>query len=162
MAYSTITDLAKYIDSADLIQLCTRVASKTTSDAEVTGPVSEAIESADAEIDGYLLSRYSGLRGISPVPPEVNRWSCLLALNILFLRRGLIPPAIESEVKAARARLAAINSGKQTLAEDSAGEQVEQDVAVWLTDAADTDDDLDDDDPRKFTQDKLSKLTGVD
>ena len=72
MAYSTLTDLTSWIEASELIRLCSTDPAATTSSPEVVAITTEAIQSADAQIDGYLLGRWSGLRSYSPVPERLT------------------------------------------------------------------------------------------
>ena len=162
MAYSTITDLQNYIEQARLIELCTDDVTKTIVSIEVTVPVDEAIESADAEIDSYLLARWTGLRDLSSVPPIVNLISCLLSLDILFGRRQKHPGHLTAQIVRWREWMEKINKGELILPTDSAGLTEAEAYARWITDAEiETDSDLPTNDQRKFTPSKLKKLTGV-
>jgi len=168
LAYSTITDLQKYIETARLIELCTDLVVDaeeepiTIESAEVTGPVNEAIESADAEIDSYLLARWTGLRDISPVPPIVNLISCSISLRHLYDRRQKSPPALNEEVGRWREWMEKVNKGELVLPTDSAGATEAEVYARWLTDAeTETDSDLPTTDQRNFTPSKLKNITGV-
>ena len=168
MAYSTITDLQKYIETARLIELCTDLVVDaeeepiTIESAEVTGPVNEAIESADAEIDSYLLARWTGLRDISPVPPIVNLISCLLALDILFGRRQKSPGRLDAQIERWREWMDKVNRGVLVLPKDSAGATEAEVYARWLTDAeTEADSDLPTNDRRNFKPSKLKNITGV-
>ena len=163
MAYSTITDLQKYIEASELIELCTEDSTKTITDTEVTTPVAEVIESADAIIDSYLLGRWEGLRSIATPPPMVNFTSCVLAVNLLYLRRRKMPPAWKPLYDERMAWLIAVSKGELILPEDSLGTKVADTAAKFQSDAREiTDDDnLNDLDPRNFTATKISLLTGV-
>lgn len=158
MAYSTITDLARWIEEDELIQLCTLEADKTVADAEVTGPVNEAIASADGEIDSYLLGRWPGLRGLSSVPDELNRMSAILALYYLYLRKRSVPEDWRNSYKDVTGKLKLASEGKLSLGIDTSGTQASEGENQYRSDALDTDDDLDDDDRRQYTQAKLDKL----
>jgi len=158
MAYSTITDLTKWIKEDDLIQLCTDTATDTIESASVTGVVNEMIASADAEIDGYLLGRWSGLRAYDPVPDEINRLSAQIAVFNLFLRNMEVPEDWRTRYEDCIRKLELASKGSLTLGLDTDGVQATEAEAQYRTDALDDDDDLDDDDPRNYTQDKLGKL----
>ncbi len=89
MAYSTQTDLLTKIDADELI---------AATDDEDTGVinadrVAAAIESADAEINGYLGGRYSV--PLDPVPPIIKTYSIDMALYHIFSRRLGPPEHIE-------------------------------------------------------------------
>lgn len=163
MAYSSIQNLLKWIPEATLIQLCTDSAEAQISDEEVTGPVDESIESADSIIDSYMLARWSGLRAITTPPPIVNFSSCVLAVSLLYLRRGKLPLKWQVLYDERMSWLDRVNRGELVLPETSTGTLTGEAVAKFQTDALEmTDDDnLADLDARNFTAGKLNLLTGV-
>jgi len=154
MAYSMIKDLIKWISEEDLIRLCTASADAALVDAEVADIVAEMIESADGEIDGYLLSRWAGLRGYSPVPPEINRISAQIAIYNLFLRHMQVPEEWRKRYEDCIRKLEQAAKGDLTLGLDSAGTQVAESEAQYQTDAGKDEDEL----PQQYTKDKLELL----
>ena len=137
MTYSTITDLTRWIEEEELIALCTRSGGAT-------------IESADAEIDGYLLARWPGLRDYSPVPDEINRISAIFAVYNLYLRRRAVSDPWQQRCEDCRRRLEAAADGKFTLGLDDSGSVATGPNAACRTDADET--------LRVYTKDKLKKL----
>ena len=81
MAYCSVDDLTRWIEAEELAALCTRTAGASVTDPEVTGVAEEAIRAAGAEIDSYLLGRWPGLRGISPVPEALSSVAARLAAH---------------------------------------------------------------------------------
>ncbi len=81
----------------------------------VSDRVSEAIETADAEIDGYCAVKYTV--PLSPVPTVVSKLSVELAIYYLYSRRT-IPEKIEKRYDKAVARLKDIARGLLTLGVD--------------------------------------------
>lgn len=80
MAYCTLDDILKKIPEATVIQL---------TDDEGVGSVNasrveEAIEGADAEVDGYCASRY--IVPFNPVQPVISKLSTDLAIYNLYAR----------------------------------------------------------------------------
>ena len=150
MAYSTITDLTRWIEEEELIALCTRSSGATIESTEVTTVVDEAIESADAQIDGYLLARWPGLRDYSPVPDEINRISATLAVYNLYLRRRAVSQAWQQRSEDCRRRLEAAAEGKYTLGLDDSGSVATGPRAACRTDADET--------LRVYTKNKLEKF----
>ncbi len=150
MAYSTITDLTRWIEEEELIALCTRSSEATIESAEVTAVVDEAIASADGEIDGYLLARWPGLRDYSPVPDEINRISAVIAVYNLYLRRRAVTETWRSRYEDCRQRLEAAASGKFSLGLDDSGSVATPPEAACRTDADETN--------RVYTEEKLKKL----
>jgi len=161
MAYSTISDLQNYVGPTELLELCTTDSTKTATDAEVTGPVNEAIESADAEIDMYLLARWPGLRSLAAVPPVINNFSATLAIFSLYEKRRKVPPGWAGKAARVRELLEKANSGELVLPETSTGTVETETTDRFVTDALDNDDDLNDSDRRVYTKDTLYRLTGT-
>lgn len=159
MAYSTITDLTKWIREDTLIQLCSLDAAATIADAEVTGVVAEKIAAADGEIDSYLLGRWPGLRDYSPVPDEINRLSAIIAVYYLYLTSpGGVPDDWKDLYKESLRKLEKAAKGELSLGIDTSGTVASEGENQYRSDSLDTDDDLDDYDRRQYTQDKLDKL----
>jgi len=156
--YSSLTDLLKWIEETELVQLCSQSPEDNISSAAVVAVVNEAIESADAEIDSYLLGRWSGLRGYSPVPAEINRMSAILALYYIYLRKRAVSEDWQRQYETILRKLGQAAKGDLSLGLDTSGSVAAEADPQYRTDALDTDDDLDDYDPRKYTQDKLDKL----
>ena len=150
MAYSTITDLTRWIEEEEVIALCTRSSEATIESAEVTAVVAEAIAGADAEIDGYLLARWPGLRDYSPVPDEINRISAVIAVYNLYLRRRAVTETWRRRYEDCRQRLEAAASGKFSLGLDDSGSVATSPEAPCRTDADETD--------RVYTDEKLKKF----
>lgn len=88
MAYATLTDIERQIDSADLIQLTD---DERTGDVD-TDVVTRAIADADEEIDGYIGSRLAV--PLDPVPGIIRKMSVDIAIyNLYSRRRAEIPEA---------------------------------------------------------------------
>jgi len=85
MAYSTLADILERLPEEVLVRL--------TDDADQgqvdTAVVERAIADADAEIDGYVGTRYSV--PLSPVPDLVRKLSVELSIYHLFSRRRGAP-----------------------------------------------------------------------
>lgn len=83
MAYSTLDDILKMLSEADLIELTAE------NGVDVYDPlvVERAIEDADAEINGYVGTRYTAAR--DPVPPVLRKYSVDIAIYGLYCRRQL-------------------------------------------------------------------------
>jgi len=82
MPYIVQADLSEKVSTAELIQL--------TDDAKLgvvdTTVVAKLIASAEAEIDGYLATRYA-VPLAAPVPTLVKKWAVDLTVYNLYLRR---------------------------------------------------------------------------
>jgi phage gp36-like protein len=150
MAYSSITDLTRWIEEAELVALCTRDPEATLADPEVTAVASEAIQSADAEIDSFLLGRWPGLRTFDPAPDEINRLSANIAVYNLYLRRRAVSDHWRRSYEDCRGRLAEAASGSYSLGLDTAGA-----VAVSPSESFRTDTTPEE---RAYTTEKLRKL----
>jgi len=115
MAYCTLDDIKKALEEATVVQLTDDENLKPTAidpvdpdHAAIIARVDEAIETADAEIDGYCAVKYSV--PLSPVPAVVNKLSVELAIYYLHGRRG-IPEKIEKRYERAVSRLKDIARG---------------------------------------------------
>lgn len=117
MAYSTSSDLEKQISSAELIQLTDDAGSGAVN----SGVIAEAIDDADAEIDGYLASR--GEVPLTTVPGIVRKLSVDISIYNLYARRhDSIPEIREKRYDNAIRLLLMIAQGKISLgADDPAG-----------------------------------------
>jgi len=150
MAYSTLTDLTRWIDEDELVRLCSKDPNATIASQSVTSVVDEAIQSADAEIDSYLLGRWPGLRSYDPVPDELNRISALLAVYNLYLRRRAVSEHWRRCYEDCRAKLEAAAGGSNSLGLDESGTVATAPEASFRTDA--------EEDDRIYTADKLKKF----
>jgi len=150
MAYSTITDLTRWIEEEELVALCSRSSEATIESSDVTAVAAEAVAGADAEIDGYLLARWPALRGYSPVPEEINLISAVIAVYNLYLRRRAVTEEWRQRYEDCRSRLEAAASGKFSLGLDDSGAMAASPEAACRTDADET--------TRVYTEEKLEKL----
>lgn len=116
MAYSTLTDLKKLLPEDSLIQL---------TDDEGAGVVnseriSEAIASAEAEIDAYCGGNYS-VPFAAPVPDLVKKCSVDIAIYNLYSRRvEEIPETRSDRYKNAIRQLEGIAKGTISIGEATA------------------------------------------
>jgi phage gp36-like protein len=122
MAYCTLDDIKKALEEATVIQLTDDENLKPAAidpvdpdHAAIIARVDEAIETADAEIDGYCAVKYSV--PLSPVPAVVNKLSVELAIYYLHGRRS-IPEKIEKRYERAVSRLKDIARGLLSLGVD--------------------------------------------
>ncbi|MBN2290706.1 MAG: DUF1320 family protein [Candidatus Glassbacteria bacterium] len=150
MAYSTITDLTRWVEEEELVALCTRSGDATIESPEVAAVVDEAVAAADAEIDGYLLTRWPGLRDYSPVPEEVNRTSAVIAVYNLYLRRRAVSEDWRRRYEDCRGRLEKAAAGKFSLGLDESGSVAASPENACRTDAGEED--------RAYTREKLDKF----
>ena len=150
MAYSTITDLTRWIDAQEIVRLCTTEADATIESESVTSVAEEAIESADALIDSYLLGHWPQLRGYDPVPDEINRISATLSVYNLYLRRRAVTDPWRSAHEDCKAKLKAASQGDHSLGLDDAGSLASHTERSYRTDAEEQD--------RVYTEDRLKKL----
>jgi len=150
MAYSAITDLTRWIDAQELVRLCTTDPDATIGSESVTSVAEEAIESADAQIDSYLLGRWPGLRGYDPVPDEINRISATLAVYNLYLRRRAVTDTWRSVYEDCKAEFKAASKGEHSLGLDDSGSVASHTERSYRTDAEEQD--------RVYTEDRLKKL----
>jgi len=122
MAYSTRDDIKQLLPEETVIQLTddenlkpSAIDADNTEHAAIIARVDEAIERADAEIDGYCAVKYSV--PLSPVPAVVNKLSVELAIYYLYSRRS-VPEKIEKRYDKAVVRLKDIARGLLTLGVD--------------------------------------------
>jgi len=169
MAYSTQSDLYTFIEQAELEQLCTlksMVAGEgdeaAPGAAEVASVVAGAIAQADATIDGLLLNRYPGLRSMSPVPVFVKMASAILAVHALYLRRRSVDDDWAKKYENTMATLKLIADGSAELVDGAGtGPVAETTAIVWSDCSVMEDDDLTENDQRRYTPSKQAKLFGV-
>lgn len=150
MAYSTLTDLTRWIEEDELVALCTRDPEATAESDSVTAVAGEAIESADAEIDSYLLGRWPGLHSWSPVPDELNRLSSMIAVYNLYLRRRAVSEPWRRNYEDCLAKLKQASEGKLSLGLDDQGTRASSGSEACRTDA--------DDSTRVYNDDLLSRF----
>ncbi|MEA2063022.1 MAG: DUF1320 domain-containing protein, partial [Gemmatimonadota bacterium] len=134
----------------ELIALCTRSSQATIESPEVTSVVDEAVSSADAEIDSYLLTRWPALREYSPVPDEICRLSASITLYNLYLRRRAVSDNWQRRYEDCRQRLEQAANGKYSLGLDDSGTLATGPENAHRTDARASD--------RVYTDEKLRKL----
>ena len=150
MAYSTVSDLTRWIDSDELVRLCSTDPSATIASADVLEVAGEAIESADSQIDSYLLGRWPGLRSYDPVPDEINRLSAIMAVYQLYLRRRAVSSDWRTSYQDSLDRLAAASRGELDLGLDDSGSTAAEPEEIYRTDAEQSD--------RKYSSEKLDKF----
>jgi len=150
VAYSTLTDLTRWIEETELVRLCSSDPAADIDSDEVAEVAAEAIASADSQIDGYLLGRWPALRGYLPVPAEINRISSLLALYNLYLRRRSVTEQWQAAHDECSARLKAAAEGYVNLGLTEAGDTADSARPAYRTDA--------DEDDRKITDQALDRL----
>lgn len=112
MTYATQQNLTDRFGATELAQLTDRTAG-TTIDATVVG---KALADADAEINGYLATRYT--LPLAPVPTIIERLACDLARYYLFEDR--VTDIVQTRYDAAVRFLTAVSKGVVTLGVDAA------------------------------------------
>jgi phage gp36-like protein len=116
MAYCAQTDIEKLLTPAQLVQL-----TDDNQDGLADAPVvTEAIAQADAEIDGYLGSRYT--LPVSPVPALVRQLSVAIGIWKLYSRRSILNDLRRKDYEDAVAKLRAISRGEMVLPATGGGE----------------------------------------
>lgn len=116
MAYSTQADIAKLLTPAQLVQLTDDNADGVADAANVT----EAIAQADAEIDGYLGSRYTV--PVSPVPALLRQLSVAISIWRLYSRRSVLNELRRKDYDDSVARLKDLATGRMVLPAAGGGE----------------------------------------
>ena len=112
MTYATQQNLIDRFGTTELAQLTDRTAG-TTIDATV---VAKALTDADAEINGYLATRYT--LPLSPVPTIIERLACDIARYFLFEDR--VTEQVKARYDAAIKFLTNVSKGVITLGVDAA------------------------------------------
>jgi phage gp36-like protein len=109
MAYAIQADLEERFGAAELVRLTDRAIPPTGEiDAAV---VARAIADAEAEVNGYLASRYT--LPLATVPEILKRLTCDLARYLLY--DDVAPDQIRDRYKDAVALLKGIADGKVSL-----------------------------------------------
>ncbi len=150
MAYCTITDLTRWIDSDELVRLCSNDDEATIASTDVVAVTGEAIQSADSQIDSYLLGRWPGLRSYDPVPDEIGRISAVLAVYQLYLRRRAVNSMWRTSYQDCLERLTAASRGELDLGLNEDGGTAAGPEAPYRTDALETD--------RVYDREKMDKF----
>ena len=124
MAYCTLSDIKEQIPEDELLQL-------TDDDAldEIdTSVMDRAIADADAEIDSYCAERHAV--PFDPVPLLVRKYSVIIAIYNLFMRRGDIPDDRETNYNNAVKFLQNVAKGIVSLGADAPAETSQDTVGV--------------------------------
>lgn len=114
MPYATQQDLIDRFGQAELIELSDRSRSGAI-DAAV---VARALGDADAEIDGYLASKYT--LPLDPIPLPIARIACDIARY--YLHDDRVTEQVRNRYKDAIRFLESVVSGEVTLGVDATGE----------------------------------------
>lgn len=122
MAYCTLDDIKKLLPEETIIQLTddenlkpSAINPALPAHAAIIGRIDEAIEAADAEIDGYCAVRYTV--PFPTIPRLITGLSVEIAIYYLHARRT-VPEKIEKRYEKAVARLKDIARGLLTLGID--------------------------------------------
>ena len=107
MSYIAETDLDEYISEKSLIQL-TDDGRTGAVDSDITA---ECIAGAEDEVNGYLSGLYT-VPITGTVPGLVTEASVVLACRRLYVRRGSIPAAFQTQVEDTMSLLTKIAEGK--------------------------------------------------
>lgn len=119
--YSTPDELKLLLSEKELVQLASDGRVGLWSDPAVQAVLSEAIDQADSEIDGYLSLVVE--LPLNLPPRLVGNLSAKIAVYNLLRRRPTVPDHWESEYKRCRDLLLRIADGKLKLAlEDEDGD----------------------------------------
>lgn len=157
MAYSKHSDLIKWIDEDQLVQLASQSSEATILSEAVTDVLDEMIASADGLIDSHCLNRWPDLRSEDPVPDEINKISARIAIYYMFERGGGVPEARRLAYEDCMKQLKLFADGKISLGLDTSGSVAGAAEGIFDTDASD-DYAVPTDDQRVFTEDKLDKF----
>lgn len=142
MPYCTLTDLKKLIPEVAIIQMTDDEGLGAINDARVT----EAIASADAEIDAYCGTKYA--MPFTAVPDIVKKMSADIAIYNLYARQTeAIPETRADRYKNAIRFLRGISDGRISI-----GEAITPETSAVADKAATNKTDVD----RIFNKDNLS------
>lgn len=115
MPYLTQSDLIEQISEAQLTQL--------TDDTKLgivdVDTVTRVITAAEAEVNGYLATRYSVPVGV-PVPDLVKKWALDIAVYNLYRRRQRMPADVRTAYEDTIKALTQVAKGTITLGVDPA------------------------------------------
>lgn len=123
MAYCNKDDLLKLTTEEVLIQLSDLSAPDETGEpdeaavaAAIDAVIAEAIETADAQIDGYIANRVDDVP-LTTIPVLITKISAKMALHELYSNRmtNMMPPTVSDWYKECLRMLEAIRSGKMQL-----------------------------------------------
>jgi phage gp36-like protein len=113
MSYIVQSDLLSQVSEEQLVQL--------TDDPKIgivdTARVTAAIANAEAEIDGYVATRYA-VPLAAPVPALIKTLSIDVAIYHLWRRRQKVPDLVRTAYEDAVKKLEAIAKGTITLGVD--------------------------------------------
>lgn len=120
MAYSTLSDLEKYLDPEQIVELSDDDKNGTP-DAPI---IAEMIAAADSDIDSYLANKYTTPFS-SPVPQIVKKLSAKMAIYYLWLRRkeSEVPEKWATEYENMMELLREIAKGDVTLGDVAVGNE---------------------------------------
>lgn len=157
MAYSQHSDLIKWIDQDQLVQLASQSDQATITEPDVVAVLDEMIASADSLIDSHCLNRWPDLRSESPVPDEINKISARIAIYYMFERGQGVPETRRLAFEDCMKQLNLFADGKISLGLDTSGNVAGAGENFFQTDASE-DYTVPSDDKRVFTEDKLDKF----
>lgn len=115
MAYIVQDDLLGQLPQAQLVQLTDDIGNGVIDETRVT----QAITDAEAEIDGYVATRYA-VPIAAPVPALIKKLAIDITVYNLWRRRQKIPDMIRTAYEDAVKKLEAIAKGTITLGVDPA------------------------------------------
>jgi phage gp36-like protein len=111
--YATVDDLVEELSAEVLLELTDDADTGDLEDAGVQAISTDALEDAAALIDSYAGARY--VVPLDPVPAIINKDCTLLAAYYLYLRRGVVPPPVQTAFDQAVAWLKDVSKGTATL-----------------------------------------------
>lgn len=111
--YIVQADLLSRVSNAQLIQLTDDAQSGSVDATKVT----QSIDEAESEADGYLATRHS-VPLSSPIPQLVKTLSVDIAIYKLYSRRQRVPESVQKAYDAAIKKLEGIAKGLITLGID--------------------------------------------
>lgn len=94
MPYATVDDLVEELSEEVTLELTDDADTGTLADPAVQAICSDALGDASALIDSYAGAQY--VVPLAPVPAIVNKYGTLIAAYYLYLRRGVVPAAVQA------------------------------------------------------------------
>lgn len=130
MSYTSKTDMTSRFGARELEQLTDR---DGTAGAIVDSVLDQAIATADAEINGYLVKRYS--LPMATVPSQLATWAADIAR--FHLHTYTMPEIVQARYNAAIASLRQVAAGKHSLGDETPADSAPASPGVVTTDGPD-------------------------
>lgn len=111
--YASVADLVEELSAEVLLELTDDADTGSLADPGVQAVSTDALGDATALIDSYAGGRY--VVPLTPVPEIVNKYCTLIAAYFLYLRRGVVPPPVQTAYDNAVSWLKDLSKGTVTV-----------------------------------------------